>query len=121
MNDDFTISHPVVVKVRHRVLRSIGKHDLGRVTIPGSSSVLVRVVRHHDPQVQVLRIPRKCHRARVIRRATPGAPCVLLKQHQLPALLKRNLALKLCIRPVRGIPVSRNARSLRVVLHVRFA
>ena len=104
--------------MRHRVLRRIGNYHLDRVPVPAIARVLVRVIGHHNSHVQVLCVPRKCHRARVIRRTTPGPATVLLEQHQLPALLKRDLALELRIRPVRRIAVQCNACSLRVVEHV---
>ena len=104
--------------MRHRVLRRIGKYHLDRVSVPAIARVLVRVIGDDNSHVQVLCVPRKRHRARVISRTTPGPASVLLEQHQLPALLKRDLALKLRISPVRRIAVQCNACSLCVVEHV---
>ena len=113
-----TVAQPVVVQVRHGVLRRVGKYHLDRVPVPATPTVLVRVICDDNSDVQVRCVPCKGHCARMIRRATPCASAELLEQHQLSALLKRDLALELQVGPVRCIAIQCDARALRVVEHV---
>ena len=68
-----TVAQTVVVQVRHRILCSIGKHHLDRITVPATPTVLVRVICHNNSDIYVGCIPRKRHCARVISRSRPSA------------------------------------------------
>ena len=106
--------------MRDRVLRRIGKAYLYAVPVPSTPSILVILVGHHQSDIQVLLVPCKSHRARVILGAVPCSTLILLEQDQFSPLFKRNLALELQNIPVRRITINRYTDLCRVILHVLF-
>ena len=87
----------VVVKVSDRILCLICEHHLHRVAVPAAVAVeLVGVVFDFDAKVQIVRIPCKPDRSRMIDDSTPRPAVVLFEHEHFPRVCRWGHERSLC-------------------------